>query len=51
MERWEFDLQQFKLKPSRGDFLFFPPFWTHTHRVNTITKGCRYIITGWRSCN
>lgn len=47
----EFDLQQFKLKPSQGDFLFFPPFWTHTHRVNTITKGCRYIITGWRSCN
>ena len=45
----EFDMQRFKMKPNRGDFLFFPPFWTHTHRVNTITKGCRYVITGWRS--
>jgi len=33
--------------PKKGLTLIWPAEWTHAHRGNIITKGEKYIITGW----
>ena len=39
-----FDL---KIKPNSGKTLIWPAEWTHAHRGEVLTKGLKYIITGW----
>lgn len=43
----EFLYQSLRIKPSRGTFILFPAFFTHTHRGNPPLKESKYIVTGW----
>ena len=36
-----------EIKPQKGLTLIWPAEWTHAHRGNILTKGEKYIITGW----
>ena len=36
-----------EIKPQKGLTLIWPAEWTHAHRGNILTKGKKYIITGW----
>ncbi len=36
-----------KIRPSKGDVLIFPAFFTHTHRGNPPLTTEKYIATGW----
>ena len=42
----EFFYQKQKIKPETGKTIFFPSFWTHTHR-GIVTQETKYIVTGW----
>ena len=33
--------------PIKGLTLIWPAMWTHAHKGNVITKGSKYILTGW----
>ena len=33
--------------PKRGLTLIWPAMWTHAHKGNVVTKGNKYILTGW----
>ena len=35
------------IKPERGKTLIWPAEWTHAHAGGIVTKGEKYIITGW----
>ena len=35
------------VKPVTGRTLIWPAEWTHAHHGQIITKGSKYIITGW----
>ena len=35
------------IKPERGKMLFFPSTWMYVHRGKLVTKGNKYIATGW----
>ena len=35
------------IKPVTGRTLIWPAEWTHAHQGQIITKGSKYIITGW----
>jgi uncharacterized membrane protein len=35
------------VKPVTGLTLIWPAEWTHAHQGHVITKGSKYIITGW----
>ena len=35
------------VKPVTGLTLIWPAEWTHAHQGQVITKGSKYIITGW----
>jgi hypothetical protein len=41
-----FPHQSIKIKLKKGQVLLFPPFWTHPHKVNTVSSP-RYTITTW----
>jgi len=41
-----FPHQSISLKLKRGEVLLFPPFWTHPHKVNSVSSP-RYTITTW----
>ena len=36
-----------KIKPEKGKTLIWPAEWTHAHAGEVLTKGKKYIITGW----
>jgi prolyl 4-hydroxylase len=36
-----------EVKPQKGKTLIWPAEWTHAHAGNLVTKGVKYIITGW----
>ena len=36
-----------EVKPQKGKTLIWPAEWTHAHSGNLVTKGAKYIITGW----
>jgi hypothetical protein len=36
-----------EVKPQKGKTLIWPAEWTHAHSGNLVTKGVKYIITGW----
>ena len=42
-----FNHYDLNVRPKKGTTLIWPAEWTHAHRGNPITKGCKYIITGW----
>ena len=33
--------------PRKGLTLIWPAMWTHAHKGNVVTKGSKYILTGW----
>ena len=35
------------IKPVTGRTMIWPAEWTHAHQGQIITKGSKYIITGW----
>ena len=35
-------------KPREGKTLIWPGEWTHAHYGSEVTKGNKYIITGWK---
>ncbi len=43
----EFERQQLTIRPRRGSLLMFPPFWTHPHRGQPVTRGRKYIVTSF----
>jgi len=43
----EFPMFGLKVKPEKGKTLIWPAEWTHAHRGAVVTKGPKYIITGW----
>ena len=44
---YNFKEQNIKFKPNQGDFILFPPYWTHPHSVSTTTTNKRYILSTW----
>ena len=42
-----FNHYDLNVRPKKGTTLIWPAEWTHAHKGNPITKGCKYIITGW----
>ena len=42
-----FPIQQIEVNPQAGKTLIWPADWTHIHHANAVTKGNKYIITGW----
>ncbi len=43
----EFPHYGLKVKPARGKTIIWPAEWTHAHAGGLVTKGRKYIITGW----
>lgn len=43
----DFVFQDVSVTPEKGKLVLFPPFWTHEHRANVVTKGVKYIATTW----
>jgi Rps23 Pro-64 3,4-dihydroxylase Tpa1-like proline 4-hydroxylase len=44
----EFLHQGIRIKPEVGKLVFFPAYFTHTHRGNPVlSKQDKYIMTGW----
>ena len=43
----EFPMFGLKVKPEKGKTLIWPAEWTHAHFGSVVTKGNKYIITGW----
>lgn len=44
---YSFPKQNIQFKPSRGDLVLFPPYWTHPHSVSGTTNNERYILSTW----
>ena len=42
-----FNHYDLEVKPVTGLTLIWPAEWTHAHQGQVITKGSKYIITGW----
>lgn len=42
-----FPRQGFCHKPSAGDVVLFPSFYTHPHESRPVTKGRKFAITSW----
>ena len=40
-KNYELDIQ-----PKKGLTLIWPAEWTHTHKINEVKSGTKYIITG-----
>jgi len=45
----EFLHQSKKIKPKKGNAVWFPSCYTHLHRGNPPISGEKYIMTGWLS--
>jgi len=45
--RTRFDHQELAITPEKGKLILFPPFWTHRHQGDEVTKGHKYIATTW----
>jgi hypothetical protein len=43
----EFYYQNTKVKPSKGDMVIAPCYFTHTHRGNIPISNDKYILTSW----
>lgn len=43
----EFLNQGVRVKPSKGDLVIWPAFFTHIHRGNPVYTTDKYIATGW----
>jgi prolyl 4-hydroxylase len=43
----EFFHYDIRVTPRTGTTLIWPAEWTHAHRGDFVTKGEKYIITGW----
>ena len=43
----EFPYQEKSFKPTQGDVLMWPAYWTHPHRGCEVSEGTKYILTGW----
>lgn len=43
---FNFPHQSISVKLKRGEVLLFPPFWTHPHKVSSVSSP-RYTITTW----
>lgn len=43
----EFLYQKVRFKPTMGQMLIWPAYFTHAHRGNQPLSGEKYIITGW----
>lgn len=43
----QFMYQKYNKVPEKGSLMIFPAGFTHVHRGNMITKGTKYVITGW----
>lgn len=43
----EFLHQHCRYKPTKGDFMLWPGYFTHAHRGNPPISGHKYIATGW----
>jgi hypothetical protein len=41
----EFMHQALTVRPRRGSLIMFPPYWTHVHRGQPVTRGRKYIVT------
>lgn len=44
---WNFPNQNVDLQVQKGDVLFFPPYWQHSHSVQEPFINPRYTITTW----
>jgi hypothetical protein len=44
---WNFPNQNVNLHVKKGDVLFFPPYWQHSHSVQEPFINPRYTITTW----
>ena len=42
-----FNHYDLEIKPVTGRTMIWPAEWTHAHQGQIITKGSKYIITGW----
>lgn len=42
-----FEHYKLRIKPIKGKTLIWPAEWTHAHRGEVLTKGLKYIVTGW----
>jgi hypothetical protein len=43
----QFMYQKHNQIPLKGSVVLFPAGFTHVHRGNMVTKGTKYIVTGW----
>jgi prolyl 4-hydroxylase len=43
----EFPMYGLNIKPEKGKTIIWPAEWTHAHLGGVVTKGNKYIITGW----
>ena len=44
----EFPQHDLIIKPKTGDFLIFPPLWTHAHIAHPVsTNDVKYVITSY----
>jgi len=39
--------QELQIKPPAGSLAMFPPFYTHPHSGEPVTKGTKYVVVGW----
>ena len=42
-----FNHYDLEIMPRKGLTLLWPAEWTHSHKVNILNSGVKYIITGW----
>lgn len=47
----EFLYQRERVKPVKGNAVWFPSCYTHMHRGNPPLSGTKYILTGWFEYN
>ena len=42
-----FDHYNLNIVPKKGKTIIWPAEWTHAHSGGVVTKGNKYVITGW----
>ena len=43
----KFDHYNLEIIPEKGKTIIWPAEWTHAHSGSIVTKGNKYVITGW----
>lgn len=43
----KFDHYDLEIIPEKGKTIIWPAEWTHAHSGSIVTKGNKYVITGW----